>query len=57
MRGATCVEYQLIISTPGFNPRAHAGRDIIMPWTAEEFKRFNPRAHAGRDKQYLSSLS
>ena len=33
----------------GFNPRAHAGRDIRYGIDVDDESRFNPRAHAGRD--------
>jgi len=33
----------------GFNPRAHAGRDMSGVSFITFAQRFNPRAHAGRD--------
>jgi len=32
-----------------FNPRAHAGRDIMQYTGLHDRRGFNPRAHAGRD--------
>ena len=44
-----------------FNPRAHAGRDLIIQGFTANISGFNPRAHAGRDLLiligYLSNSS
>jgi len=34
----------------GFNPRAHAGRDLYAQYGSCGYVGFNPRAHAGRDR-------
>ena len=49
-RGATMAISRFAAGTKGFNPRAHAGRDVRAQavYTAEQTG-FNPRAHAGRD--------
>ena len=39
-----------LIAMAGFNPRAHAGRDILYFDKSLLMSRFNPRAHAGRDQ-------
>ena len=32
-----------------FNPRAHVGRDFLLPSLDTHTVSFNPRAHVGRD--------
>ncbi len=49
MRGATKTSVETLKVSPGFNPRAHAGRDIVMRRSLLHSMSFNPRAHAGRD--------
>ena len=34
---------------PGFNPRAHEGRDDMLAYMFNAENGFNPRAHEGRD--------
>ena len=36
-------------SLPGFNSRAHGGRDMASPSGTEATTGFNSRAHGGRD--------
>jgi len=40
----------------GFNPRAHAGRDIGGDGDVSDKASFNPRAHAGRDNNEVLKL-
>ena len=52
-RGATGDKViQLDISTD-FNPRAHAGRDLVEGSRSALMNYFNPRAHAGRDPNFV----
>ena len=40
----------------GFNPRAHAGRDVKLNDSETKYlDGFNPRAHAGRDLSHAKS--
>ncbi len=49
-RGARRVRSKLSASSANcFNPRAHAGRDLVKSVFSPRFRCFNPRAHAGRD--------
>ncbi len=49
-RGATPAEPTPAPPIRRFNPRARAGRDMIMPMPTASKTRFNPRARAGRDR-------
>jgi len=48
-RGATASSRTSFSGWPGFNPRARAGRDLIVNIKIPCIKSFNPRARAGRD--------
>ena len=49
-RGATSTLPRWSQAPRSFNPRAHAGRDLVPHLRARHARaRFNPRAHAGRD--------
>ena len=48
-RGARPTKCSLRIDVGGFNPRAHAGRDVLLQAATRSPTSFNPRAHAGRD--------
>ena len=52
-RGATNTLPGIRLFSEGFNPRAHAGRDVFQKPTTLSTQRFNPRAHAGRDGELL----
>jgi len=52
-RGATPERGQRTSGSPSFNPRAHAGRDLVAGRLDIVFDGFNPRAHAGRDSAPL----
>ncbi len=49
-RGATLKASCVLTRRLGFNPRAHAGRDMSWPAWRPRPPSFNPRAHAGRDR-------
>ena len=55
MRGATSLDLLYFFAITGFNPRAHAGRDLNGRRYLFDIICFNPRAHAGRDQ--LQSMS
>ena len=48
-RGATSCYWWRYHHCYSFNPRAHAGRDLLNTCKAALAQCFNPRAHAGRD--------
>jgi len=48
-RGARLFDLLGEFTNYGFNPRAHAGRDLILTHINNYLICFNPRAHAGRD--------
>ena len=50
-RGARLMVLSSLVGHMGFNPRAHAGRDLSNWYTSPDDTRFNPRAHAGRDSR------
>jgi len=56
-RGATKIWTISRPARPGFNSRAHAGRDFFAPVFFASYKSFNSRAHAGRDAAIASTSS
>jgi len=55
-RGARPADERWMTYAPGFNPRAHAGRDDDKVTTRRKTGSFNPRAHAGRDTIPLTGI-
>ena len=55
--GATPNRFRKNHKSDRFNPRAHVGRDKLVPLVSALFRSFNPRAHVGRDPTINVSIN
>jgi len=55
--GATYLSVATAMYLYNFNPRAHVGRDVMLPYGRQKEVNFNPRAHVGRDYRQLEVLA